>query len=608
MWERLRSIAGATTRTIKKVATHVKDIFVAIPRSIKKIIYDDNVRFAFKNIISLNVLRFLLPWAILSYCKKHLFTLATYELGIPSSATDVIETLVDYTIMSLILIRMRLQLMALNAAVTTGGAGEIGNAFSQTPQSATHPLCQDCSTKERFLDGIAGQLHFILSYLTIWGSKVILGETLGPWTAFLFRCYADGFFSYQYGVAEQRICSSHQIAVLTQERTRCFSLGLVLQLLSQLPTRALALAGMPVGSEVQLTWDNLLMLFGILHAHTLTLTPPTQLPQPDNKTLLDPLVLSWHASRGTIQGISWFGKIFIRYESEHPNTFAPRIRALHNSISSLSHASSSHPVLNMIARLVLPKQVRSLKAYAEDPSVRPYAQLAIARLESIIQAIKEISSLMVLRTVRSLVRNSWTGYTVSRAGKWYLRSLRGWPEDVLDLLILACKIPHLTQRLGDLLTYLRSINPNPYVEFWSGKPPLLIEQHVTDQSTASHDNAAANAAADTRNSTHITALVTTATNSPTPSSTQEIPQPRNGHASPPPPLDLFARIDMNRFGHSTAMEARQKPAETSSTALPIEIHHDEPAASASQGPQIIEDYIPKPPIPAPTVYRRRRFR
>ena len=65
---------------------------------------------------------------------------------------------------------------------------------------------------------------------------------------------------------------------------------------------------------------------------------------------------------------------------------------------------------------------------------------------------------------------------------------------------------------------------------------------------------------------------------------------------------------MNRFGHSTAMEARQKPAETSSTALPIEIHHDEPAASASQGPQIIEDYIPKPPIPAPTVYRRRRFR
>src|SRR3990167_5056871 len=87
---------------------------------------------------------------------------------------------------------------------------------------------------------------------------------------------------------------------------------------------------------------------------------------------------------------------------------------------------------------------------------------------------ESVRYVMVLGTVRSLVRNSWTGYTVSRAGKWYLRSLRGWPEDVLDLLILACKIPHLTQRLGDLLTYLRSINPNPYVEFWSGKPPLLI--------------------------------------------------------------------------------------------------------------------------------------
>lgn len=453
MWSRIRSIANATKRVAKTLAAYTRNSIAAIPRSLHKIKTNENVASAFKNMLSANVFHFLIPWTVLNYGKRFLFDFVSYEFGIPKTVTSVAETLVDYSIMSIMLLRWRLQLIALNTATTITGASEIDTAFT-TSAPTTNPLCTQCSAQSKFLDNIASQLHFLLLNIGVWGSRALLGDTIGPLTAFLLRCYTDGFIAYQYG--QPNLCGAHQVEVLTSERARCFTLGLTTQLLLQLPVKALALAGIPLSNETQLVWSNLLTLFGILHARTLE--PPQKISHADDYALFDPVVLTWGASRTTIRSIAELTKFLIRYEKDHPHSIAPYMKALRDKLGK----ASSHSTINLLTHMMVPAELRSFKALAENPHVSPYSQLAIAKLEYYLQRTKDITGLIALKTARSLVRNRWLGQPASKIGKWYLQSFHDWPEDVIDLLIIICKIPHLTQHLEATLAYLRAINPYPY--------------------------------------------------------------------------------------------------------------------------------------------------
>src|SRR3990167_5046249 len=99
MWQKIRSIVSATNSLIKRLARYTKNSIAALPQSLRKIKDDENVSFAFKNLLSVNIINFLVPWTALTYGKRFLFDLISYEFGIPKPVATVAETLVDYTIM-----------------------------------------------------------------------------------------------------------------------------------------------------------------------------------------------------------------------------------------------------------------------------------------------------------------------------------------------------------------------------------------------------------------------------------------------------------------------------------------------------------------------------
>lgn len=273
MFRQAAQLCSSGWRHVKQFAHQTVHVVSQIPATVRIIFKHKALKTVFKNALSLNLVKYLAPITALSLLKRYLFQTVAIEAGLSQEVANLAETAVDYTIITIVLVRQRSKLMALHMFSMATAASEINATFPQKP----HTLCASCNTRSRLMDEIASQAHMVVGGLTMWGAGLMLSQLIGPWAKFLLKSYWDGYIYYQYTVSSADICGHHQLYVLTHQRQACMSTGIVFNLISQTPAAILSYYQISLGTPAQLAWDNILFLFGILHARTIAFPIPPQI-------------------------------------------------------------------------------------------------------------------------------------------------------------------------------------------------------------------------------------------------------------------------------------------------------------------------------------------
>ena len=337
------------------------------------------------------------------------------------------------------------------------------------PNNISAIICQNCTTRARFIDQLSLQAHYAVGGLTVWGVGLALNEVLGPIAPFLLDCYWNGFLFYEYSLNAENICGSHQVSLLAADPLRCLSLGLFIQTAGRLPANILALSNITFSREAQIALDNMLFLFGILHARTLSY--PVSLKGPPPKKLnLDPLALSYDVTRLSTNALANKMLSLVRQEVRAPGTAFSFL----NPIFNFFQQNNSKPWLKPLSTILLPKELRSLRAFFRQPNINPYAGIFITKLEGVFELIKNLSDMNAVRATRYLIRTPFLSRPMSYLVKYFITKYKGLPDDLVELIIVISKIPHLRDRVQLIIDHLKEVRPRPtdnYYDFWNPIPP-----------------------------------------------------------------------------------------------------------------------------------------
>ncbi len=372
---------------------YMKETVMTVPKTAEKIKESPNIQFILGNSLLINGVEFILPFVGYHAGKK---VIAQVIGGLYPGYDDdnenvqMVSNAIDCTVYPILFFRLKLGNIVFNSVASVGAAIKLNDEFADRVQLYSH--CQQCTPNyDRLTKQISLELHYVYgtTALSMINPYVNRLPHVGVPISVLLNAYWLGVVLFQYPLARNKVCAEHQISLLMQNRQRVLAHGLFLfmTLSVAIGIATLLTQDMVSNSITTTAVTNLLMPLFLVYIHQVELP----LVQPSNvslNTILDPVFVLWILSTYLTQVTCRFGLYAIQHNK---NTQFFIFEKMKNASNLLSNSHLVRTITDVSTRVLIPPELKTLKAFSRSDAMRPYMILFLKNIENLLQKANTVN-------------------------------------------------------------------------------------------------------------------------------------------------------------------------------------------------------------------------